>query len=198
MKNVITIGREYGSGGQEIAQRLAEELGFEFYNKDLISKVAEKLMVTADFIESTEERPVKRNIFQEFFPIWSNDATDNEKYIFEEQGKFIRQIAEDGNCIIAGRRADYYLKDNPNALHLFFYAEESFKVDRIMKKYGLTAEEAAKKCADMDKKRKSSYEYTTGRKWGDRHNYDRMIDTSTYGIDAVVKELAALIREENK
>ena len=194
MKNVITIGREYGSGGHEIGEMLAEELGFTFYNKDLISKIAENLCVSEEFVRNTDAGHVRRNIFQEFFPIWSNDAIDQEKYIFEEQGKFIKKLAEEGNCIIAGRRADFYLKDNPNAVHLFFYAPMECRVERIMNKYDLSREEAIKKIEGMDRKRKNSYEYTTGRKWGVRQNYDRMIDTSTFSKEQVVKEIADLIR----
>lgn len=194
MKNIITIGREYGSGGHEIGERLAEELGFTFYNKQLISKLAENLMIPETVVEQAESTITRRNIFQEHFPFWVNDANDQERYIFEAQGKFICKLAEKGNCVFAGRRADYYLRNNPNAVHLFFYAPMEDRVQRIMGLENCTAEEAAKKIEHMDRMRKNSYEYTTGRKWGDRHNYNRMIDTSAFTADQVVKELVDLIR----
>lgn len=194
MKNVITIGREYGSGGHEIGLLLASELGFTFYNKQLISQLAENLMLPDSIIEQAEGGHARRNIFQEFFPFWSNDATEQNRYIFEEQGKFIRKLASQGNCIFAGRRADYYLKDNPNAVHLFFYAPLENRIQRIMRIDSCSEAEAASKIAAMDRMRKNSYEYTTGRKWGVRENYDRMIDTSTFPKEMIVRELADLIR----
>ena len=194
MKNIVTIGREYGSGGHEIGTKLAKELGFTFYNKQLISQLADNLMIPETVVAQAESTITRRNIFQEYFPFWSNDANDQERYIFEAQGKFICKLAEEGNCVFAGRRADYYLRENPNALHLFFYAPMESRVERIMGLENCTAEEAAKKIEYMDRMRKNSYEYTTGRKWGDRRNYHRMIDTSVFTADQVVKELADLIR----
>ena len=191
MKNIITVSREYGSGGYEIGQKLAEVLGYKFYDKDIITQLADKLMVSEEFVESTEDMPVKKNIFREIVPVFANG--EQAEYIFTEQGKFIVQLAEQGNCIFAGRRADYYLRDNPNALHLFFYADLDFRAERISASEGCTKEEALKKIAEMDKRRKTSYEYTTGRTWADRHNYDRMICTSSLGIDKCVEEIAALM-----
>lgn len=192
-KSIITISREYGSGGYEIGQKLAERLGFQFYDKELIAQLAEKLMVSEAFVEKQEAAAPKRNIFHEIVPFFSNGANDDTDYIFAEQGKFIVRLANHGNCVIAGRRADYYLRDNPDALHLFFYADDAFKIKRIMESEQVSEEEAAKRIADTDRRRKTSYEYTTGRRWADRHNYDRMICTSTLGIDACVEEIAALI-----
>ena len=121
--------------------------------------------------------------------------TENEDadYIFREQGKFIVQLVEEGNCVIAGRRADYYLKDNPNALHLFFYADTDFKIDRVCRELNCSREEALQKINDTDKRRRTSYEYVTGRKWADRHNYDRMICTSSLGLEKCVEEIIGLL-----
>lgn len=197
MKNIITISREYGSGGYEIGQKVAEALGYKFYDKELIAELADKLMVSEKYIENQENQIVRRNIFHEIAPFFANAENDAD-YIFDEQGKFIVKLAEEGNCVIAGRRADYYLRNNPNAMHLFFYADEEFKAKRIMESEKCSVEEAKKKLQDMDKRRKTSYEYTTGRKWADRHNYDRMICTSALGIDKCVDEIAYLIRLSQK
>lgn len=194
MKNIITISREYGSGGYEIGQKVAQELGYKFYDKELIAELADKLMVPESFVEKVDNKIVKKNIFREIAPIFSETSGSDADFIFEEQGKFIVKLAETGNCVIAGRRADYYLRENPNALHLFFYADNEFKVARVCESEGCTAEEAVKKIQDMDKRRKTSYEYTTGRKWADRHNYDRMIDTSTLGIEKSVEEIVNIIK----
>ena len=100
---------------------------------------------------------------------------------------------EEGNCVIAGRRADFSLQDHPTALHLFFYADTDFKVDRICREENCSPEEALQKLTDMDKRRRTSYEYVTGRKWADRHNYDRMICTSSLGIEKCVEEIVGLL-----
>ncbi len=193
-KNIITISREYGSGGYEIGQRVAEALGFKFYDKDLLAKIAEHSMISVSFMEATEKKHLKRNLFTEIFPIFANSEVEQANYIFSEQGRFIEKLAEEGNFVIAGRRADYYLRNHENAMHLFFYADMDFRIDRICKKDNCTPDEAAKRIETMDKQRRTSYEYTTGRTWADRHNYDRMICTSTYGIDKCVDEIIALMK----
>ena len=176
MKNIVTISREYGSGGYEVGRRVAEAMNYKFYDKELIAHIADKFLIPESFVAATEETELrKKNIFHEVFPVFTRTENENADYIFREQGKFIVQLVEEGNCVIAGRRADYYLKDNPNALHLFFYADQAFKVERICRTENLTEDEAVKKIADMDKRRRTSYEYVTGRKWGDMHNYDHLI-----------------------
>lgn len=193
-KTVITIGREYGSGGYEIGKKLAEALGYKFYDKSLLAELAEKTMISASYIEAAEEKPVKRNIFRELIPIFANEEAEQADYIFNEQGKFIVDIARKGNCVIAGRRADYYLRDEENAVHLYFYADLAFRAERISRIENCSYEEAVRKINDMDKRRKTSYEYTTGRKWADMHNYDRMIDTSTFGVEKTLEELIHLLK----
>ena len=193
MKNIVTVSREYGSGGYEIGQRVAEAASYRFYDKELIAQISEKMLISESYVLATENRPLRRNIFREVFPVLAGSENEDADYIFREQGKFIKEIAEQGSCVIAGRRADFYLKDNPNALHVFFYADEAFKIDRICRTENCAPEEAARKIAEMDKKRKTSYEYVTGRKWGDRHNYDRMICTSSVGLEKCVEEILVLL-----
>ena len=194
MKNIVTISREYGSGGYEVGRRVAERMNYKFYDKELIAHIADKFLIPESFVAATEETELKKkNIFHEVFPVFTRTENENADYIFREQGKFIVQLVEEGNCVIAGRRADYYLKDNPNALHLFFYADRDFKVRRICETENLTEDEAVKKIADMDRRRRTSYEYVTGRTWGDMHNYDRLICTSTLGLDKCVEEIITLL-----
>ena len=194
MKNIVTISREYGSGGYEVGRRVAERMNYKFYDKELIAHIADKFLIPESFVAATEETELKKkNIFHEVFPVFTRTENENADYIFREQGKFIVQLVEEGNCVIAGRRADYYLRDNPNALHLFFYADRDFKVRRICETENLTEDEAVKKIADMDRRRRTSYEYVTGRTWGDMHNYDRLICTSTLGLDKCVEEILTLL-----
>ena len=194
MKNIVTISHEYGSGGYEVGRRVAERMNYKFYDKELIAHIADKFLIPESFVAATEETELKKkNIFHEVFPVFTRTENENADYIFREQGKFIVQLVEEGNCVIAGRRADYYLRDNPNALHLFFYADRDFKVRRICETENLTEDEAVKKIADMDRRRRTSYEYVTGRTWGDMHNYDRLICTSTLGLDKCVEEIVTLL-----
>ena len=159
MKNIVTISREYGSGGYEVGRRVAERMNYKFYDKELIAHIADKFLIPESFVAATEETELKKkNIFHEVFPVFTRTENENADYIFREQGKFIVQLVEEGNCVIAGRRADYYLRDNPNALHLFFYADRDFKVRRICETENLTEDEAVKKIADMDRRRRTSYE----------------------------------------
>ena len=195
MKNIITVSREFGSGGYEIGQRVADALHFKFYDKELIAQISEKILVSESYMKAAEDKLIRRNLFQEVFPIFANGTNEDADFIFSQQGKFIVQLAEKGECVIAGRRADYYLRDNPNAFHLFFYADMDFKVDRICLTENCTREEAMRRIADMDKRRKTSYEYVTGRKWADRHNYDRMICTSSLGLDKCVEEIVSLLKD---
>lgn len=192
MKNILTVSREYGSGGYDVGRMVAEAMNYKFYDKELIALIAEKTLMPESYVAAQEDVEIrKRNIFHEVFPVLGKN--ENADYIFREQGKFIVQLVEEGNCVIAGRRADFYLKDNPNALHVFFYADMDFKIARICQTENCSEDEAIRKIADTDKRRRTSYEYVTGRKWGDMHNYDRMICTSTLGLEKCVEELVTLL-----
>ena len=192
MKNILTVSREYGSGGYDVGRMVAEAMNYKFYDKELIALIAEKFLMPESYVAAQEDVEIrKRNIFHEVFPVLGKN--ENADYIFREQGKFIVQLVEEGNCVIAGRRADFYLKDNPNALHVFFYADMDFKIARICKTENCSEDEAIRKIADTDKRRRTSYEYVTGRKWGDMHNYDRMICTSSLGLEKCVEELITLL-----
>lgn len=194
-KTVITIGREYGSGGYELAEKLAQALNYHFYDKEIIARLADKILVPESFLEARDENmPRRRNIFHEIIPIFANGDEIQADYIFREQGKFISQLAEEGECVFIGRRADYYLMDMPEAVHIFCYADKDFKIQRICQAENCTPEEAEKKMRDVDKQRKTSYEYTTGRKWADKKNYDLMICTSAFGIDRCVEQIVGLIK----
>lgn len=194
MKNIVTISREYGSGGYEVGRRVAERMNYKFYDKELIAHIADKFLIPESFVAATEETELKKkNIFHEVFPVFTRTENENADYIFREQGKFIVQLVEKGNCVIAGRRADYYLKDHPNALHVFFYADQDFKAERVCRLEGCSEEEALKRISDVDKRRRTSYEYVTGRKWAQRSNYDLMLCTSALGLEKCAELIASLL-----
>ena len=106
MKNIVTISREYGSGGYEVGRRVAEAMNYKFYDKELIAHIADKFLIPESFVAATEETELrKKNIFHEVFPVFTRTENENADYIFREQGKFIVQLVEEGNCVIAGRTA---------------------------------------------------------------------------------------------
>lgn len=194
-KTVVTIGREYGSGGYELAEKLAQALGYHFYDKEIIARLADKILVPESYLEAADGTIAKRrNIFREIMPLFANADESQADYIFREQGRFIAQLAAEGQCVFIGRRADYYLKDMPEAMHIFCYADQDFKVERICRTENCTLEEAEKKIRDVDKLRKTSYEYTTGRKWADRRNYDLMINTAAFDMDQCVGQIIGLMK----
>ena len=195
MKNIVTVSREYGSGGYDVGRLVAEKMHYEFYDKELIAHIADKFMISESYVAATEDKEIRqrRNIFHEVFPVLARSENEDADYIFREQGKFIVQLVEKGNCVIAGRRADYYLKDHSNALHVFFYADQDFKVERVCRLEGCSEEEALKKISDVDKRRRTSYEYVTGRKWAARSNYDLMLCTSKLGLEKCAELIASLL-----
>ena len=195
MKNIVTVSREYGSGGYDVGRLVAEKMHYEFYDKELIAHIADKFMISESYVAATEDKEIRqrRNIFHEVFPVLARSENEDADYIFREQGKFIVQLVEKGNCVIAGRRADYYLKDHSNALHVFFYADQDFKAERVCRLEGCSEEEALKRISDVDKRRRTSYEYVTGRKWAQRSNYDLMLCTSALGLEKCAELIASLL-----
>ena len=132
-KNIITIGREYGAGGRTIAKRISQELGIPYYDKDIIKLTAEKTGFTEEMIQGTEEKEAGRNIFNWFMPSGASSSYDQA---ILAQAQTIRKIAKEGPCIIVGRGADYILRDFPNLVNVFVYANEEDKIKYAMDTFG--------------------------------------------------------------
>lgn len=186
-KWVITIGREYGAGGRSVAKRLSEMLGIKYYDKDIIHITAEKTGFTEEMIEGTEERETGRMIFN-----WLASAGSASSYdqAIVAQAQTIRQIAKQGPCIIVGRGADYILRDFPNLINVFIYADDNDKAQYAMDTFGETKEEALKRVHRSDTARASYYRYLTHEKWGDLRNYDLTINSSRIGKAACADVIA--------
>lgn len=195
-KKIITISREFGSGGRLIGERLAKELGYAFYDKEVIAKVAEKTGFAEEFIEKRGEYSVSKSIFSYAFAGRSGDGLSIDDYIIIEQRKLINEIAEKENCVIVGRCADYFLKERDDVMHAFIYGDRADKIRRIRDLYSLESDEAAReRMKDVDKKRAVNYQYTTGKKWGVIHNYDVVLNSSTFGYDKCVEILKMLAQK---
>lgn len=189
MVKIITISREFGSGGRTIGREVAKRLGIPCYDKDLIEKIAEETGYAKEFIADESEYAPNSNSFAYMFLGRGMDGLSNADKIWIAQKKVIEELAEKGACVIVGRCADYVLRDRADCLNVFVYADKKFRAERIVKQYGESAVEPEKRLADKDKKRKLNYKYFTEQEWGRRENYHLCIDSGFLGIE----KAAALI-----
>ncbi len=192
---VITIGREFGSGGKYIGEQLAKELNLKLYDKELLNKVAEESGMDLNLLEQMDEKQEESFWYTFAMSLYSQESLEtlseipsNEK-IFIEQAKIIEELAEKEDCIIIGRCSNIILRNKPDVLNIFVYSSElDFKVQRKMK-YGdfENVLEVIKTIERVDRERETYYNYFTKTDWGDRKYYDLMIDTSKIGVDNSVK-----------
>lgn len=213
MKTIITIGRQYGSGGREIGQKLAAHYGIKFYDNELISKVAKESGFCPEIVKQQDESPTNSflyNLVMDTYSFgFSNSAfTDMpiSQKVFLAQYDTIKKIAEEeGACVIIGRCADCALQDFPNMISVFFHADEEFRVTRAAGYPDVPAEEKSNpdKLRDFilrkDKQRQSYYNYYSMKKWGRADTYDLSVDTGLLGIDGTVKLMTQVIDDfENR
>lgn len=194
---VITISRQFGSGGHEIGMRLAKRLGVKFYDKELVDLLAKDGKYDADFIEANEEKcsPPICPIMPGFaMPVFYQELPSD--LIYKGQSKLIRTLAEHSPCVVVGRCADYILR-TMNPVNCFIYAALDERVKRKMSMIpaGLdfTKEEMRKRVIDVDKKRAKYYEFYADRRWGQMEDYDLCIATDKVGIDGAVETIAAFV-----
>jgi len=203
-KIIITIAREYGSGGREIGKQLAEQLKIPFYDKELITRTAEESGIDPDLFENADEKPsnpfwtsLAFNIgtFGSHIPTM-NDLPMNDR-LFLLQSKTIRKIAEEGSCVIVGRCADYILEKEENIIRFFIHADQEDKLKRVIHSYGIPEEGAQEFMKKTDRRRATYYDYYVGEKWGQINRYDLSINSSTLGIQATVDLLLKFVKQIN-
>ncbi len=198
---VITIARQYGSGGKTIGEMLADRLGVHFYNKELMklasedSGISEALFVNADEkVKNTRLFKIAQNVYSgELIPPESDDFTSTDN-LFNYQAKIIRKLAEEESCVIVGRCADFVLKDYDNVLSVFVHAPHDFCMEQAAKKHSMSARELDKFIQKTDKHRAEYYKYHTGREWTDARNYDLCLDSSKLGFERCVEEIIAYMK----
>lgn len=193
-KRIITISREFGSGGRTIGRRVAEQLGIAYYDKELIEKIAEGTGFSKEFIKEYGEHAPGKNVFSYSFLGRTANGMSMQDYIWTEQRKVIKELAEKEPCVIVGRCADYILRNREDCLHVFIHSNMDKKVERIVRLYGETAEKPEKRLRDKDKKRSVNYHYYTDREWGDARNYHLSLDSGEFGIEQCVKMIVALAK----
>ena len=189
---IITIGRQYGSGGHDIGKQLAEELNVPFYDKALLERAAKDSGLCQEIFENHDEKPTNSFLYSLVMDTYSLGYTTssfsemplNHK-IFLAQFDAIKNIAKEGPCVIVGRCADYALADFPNVVNVFLHADMQDRVVRIARRHDLTDAKAKDLIVKTDKRRASYYNYYTSKKWGDAAGYDLSLNTATLGIDKV-------------
>lgn len=203
---IITIGRQYGSGGRVIGKKLAETLGIPFYDKELLSRAAKDSGLCEEIFENHDEKPTNSFLYSLVMDTYSfgyntaalNDMPINQK-VFLAQFNAIKSIADEGPCVIVGRCADYALEEYDNCLSVFIKADYKKRVRRIADKYELTDSKAKDRINKKDKARASYYNYYSNKKWGDAASYDLCIDSGVFGVDGTVELIKGAIaaREKN-
>lgn len=189
MKKVVTIGREFGSGGRYIGQLAAEKLGYKFYDRELILLMAKESGLSDEFIEESGEKITSSLLFNVAMGgmylsnSYNNNLMPLSDKIFVVQTKIINQIANEGPCVIVGRCADYILKERDDCLNVFIHCDMEDKIERAVKFYNMNQKNIEKEIRKKDKARASHYYYYTGIEWGVAKNYDVTLNSGKIGSE---------------
>ena len=182
-KRIITISREFGSGGRFIGEEVAKRLGIKYYDKEIIGQIAKESGLAPEYIEENAELSPKKGGFAYAFTGRDITGKSVEDMVYEAQRKVILEIAEKESCVIIGRNADFILKDRDDVLNVFIHGDVPEKVKRICRLYHVTETDAVKMMADIDKRRMTNYQFYTEQKWGMAGNYSLTLNSSQLGYD---------------
>lgn len=202
---VITIGRQCGSGGHEVGEKLAERLGIKLYDKEIIDKTSELSGLCKEIIESYDEKHDVSFLYYITMNTYNinTDLPLNFK-VFAEEAKTVRKIASEEDCVIVGRCADYILEGNiqddigVETINVFISAPKLDRVKRVMSLYGLDYKKAKQEVERVDKSRKNYYEFNSGKTWEDSSSYDILLNRSKFGIDTIVDMLEKVYKDMKK
>ena len=178
-KRIITISREFGSGGRFIGEKVAKKLGITYYDKNIISEIAEKSGLSPEYIQESAELSPKKGLFAYAFAGRDITGKSVEDMVYEAQRKVILELAEKESCVIIGRNADFILRD----WNVFIHGDMPEKIQRIMDLHNVEEKEAVKMMADTDKRRMTNYNFYTDQKWGKASNYTLCLNSSQLGYD---------------
>lgn len=204
MNTIITIGRQFGSGGREIGEKLAAHFGIKYYDKELLTRAAKESGFCEEMMHSHDERPTNSflyNLVMDTYSFGYNSSSFVDMPIshkvFLAQFDTIKKIANEGPCVIVGRCADYALSEFKNCLHIFIHADENSKIKYIMSKYDdvKTEQKAREMMIKKDKQRQSYYNYYSSKKWGRSDSYDLSINSGILGEDGTVNLLIQYIED---
>lgn len=196
---IITISREFGSGGRSIGKAIAKQLDIPYYDKELVKQVALETKFDEKYIEDAGEYSPGATSLSYWLPFTGSDGfmggLSPASFLWVMQRKVILDIAEKGPCVIVGRCADFILKDRDDCFHVFVHADMDFKADRIVRLYGQTEKTPEERLSEKDKKRSINYKHFTGREWGKSQNYHLSLNSGKIGIDACVETVIRLAAE---
>ena len=198
--SIITIGREYGSGGRQIGQEVAKYFGIKCYDKELLEHAANESGICKELFENHDERPTNSFLYSLVMDTYSLGYTNsaymdmpiNHK-IFLAQFDTIKKLADEESCVIVGRCADYALADYPNVVSVFICADEEVKIQELMKRHNITRDKAKDVMIKTDKQRSGYYNYYSSKRWGSSKSYNLCINSSVVGVDGaveIIKEFA--------
>ena len=180
-KRIITISREFGSGGRFIGEEVAKKLGIAYYDKNIIGQIAEKSGLSPEYIQENAELSPKKGLFAYAFSGRDITGKSVEDMVYEVQRNIILELAEKEPCVIIGRNADYILKDRDDVLNVFIHGDMPEKIKRITGLYNVKEKEAVKMMADTDKRRRTNYNFYTDQNWGKASNYTLCLNSSQLG-----------------
>ena len=205
MSKIITISRQFGSGGREIGEKLAKKLGIPFYDKELITRAAKESGFSEKVFENIEKKSVNSLLYSIAMGMnaygnqdigFTHLSLDDQVYL--AQTNVIRKIASEGPSVIVGRCADYILRDHSDAVHVFIWADLAFRKERVINIYKMPEEKEEENILKYDKRRANYYNYHTGEKWGKAENYHLSIRSDYIGIDNSVELIADYINRKGK
>ena len=186
-KRIITISREFGSGGRFIGEEVAKKLGIAYYDREIIGQIAEQSGLSPEYIQENAELSPKKGLFAYAFSGRDITGKSVEDMVYESQRKVILEIAEKESCVIIGRNADFILRNRNDVLNVFIHGDMPEKTQRITHLYNVAEKEAVKMMADTDKRRMTNYNFYTEQKWGKASNYTLCLNSSQIGYDRCEK-----------
>ena len=196
---IVTIARQFGSGGREIGEELSKKLGVKFYDKELISIAAKESNIAPEIFENVDEKATNSLLyslslglysFSNTYSVGDNLPVNDKLYIL--QHKIIKKVANEGPCVIVGRCADHILRDRNDVLRVFIYADLDFRVKRAIDLKGVKPSKAEQVVQKTDKSRSNYYNFYSGKKWGATENYDLCINTTGIQIKEMVSVIAKM------
>lgn len=199
--SIITIGRQFGSGGHEVGRRLAAELGLKLYDKELLKMAAEESNICEQVLKDYDEKPTSSllySIVMDVYPSMNYVGNSLSQQVYQAQYDTIRRIGEGGGCVIVGRAADYILRDNPRLTSVFIHASMEYRMKRVTEFEHIDEAKAKDMIVKADKKRASFYNFQTEKKWGAASSYNLSLDTSDIGIDGCVRMIELYLEQKKK
>ena len=197
-KKIITVSREFGSGGRTVGRLVAQQLGIPFYDSELVKQISLESGFAPKFVEEHGEHSPGNSLFSYAFAPQGVPGVMNglstADFLWNIQCSVILQIADQGPCVIVGRNADYILKDRPDVMNVFIHADKEFRAERIVRLYGNSEKTPAARLQEKDKRRRVNYQHYTGRTWGDAHNYDVCLNSGVLGVERCAEIIVDIVK----